>query len=160
MYINSGTRTASINMLRLSFYTTIGPIYIISIFITPQLASNIWAIALKSLLRLFPKSKQITSSAIIRFTICRYSFIDLSVKPFCKLQLNNSKFTKYQGAQMFANMLLHHLWPRLVGPAEDKICCWIWVQSHNQCVKAKSGKSWETNQTKLPDFSVYTYIVF
>lgn len=81
-------------MLRLSFYTTIGPMYIISIFITPLLASNIWAISLKSLLWLFPKFKQITALLIIRCTICRYSFIDLSVKPFCKLLLNISKFAK------------------------------------------------------------------
>ena len=81
-------------MLRLSFCTTIGPMYIISIFITPLIVSNIWVISLKSLLRLFPKFKQITSSMVIRFTICRCSFIDLSVKPICKLQLNISKVTK------------------------------------------------------------------
>lgn len=81
-------------MLRLRFYTTIGPRYISSVFITPLLASNISAISLKSLLWLLPKFKQITALLIIRFTICRYAFIDFSVKPFCKFQLNDSKFAK------------------------------------------------------------------
>lgn len=54
---------------------------------------------------------------------------------------------------MFANMILHHLWPQHACPAEDKICCWICVQSCNQCVNTKSGKAWDTNETKSFQFT-------
>lgn len=92
---------------------------------------------------------------IIRFTICRYSFFDILVKPFCKVWMNTTKTNTQNVCQWYSTL------PPTVAQASSRgydlllIFCAILQPACEQ----EEEESLRGQQIKYWDFSASNYVV-